>query len=82
MHREIDQANEPGKGTDVSEFHSGHVPLLGEMPTKWILTIAQLYVVDTFIYLRWVRFFLSEQGALTFSGLVQFWSRATTEYNF
>ena len=47
MHREIAQSSEPEKGSGIGDLYAGHVPLLGETHTKWILKIAQLYIIDS-----------------------------------
>ena len=51
MHQEIVLSNEPERGADLTDARSGHVPLLGETPMTWIVTVAQRYIVGHSIFL-------------------------------
>ena len=61
MYVELVQGSEPQSLNDLSDANGGRLLPLGETPAKWILSIAQRYVVGSFFHTQhWsVRYFIA-----------------------
>ena len=50
MRCEIALGSEPDRGSEPTDLYGQRVPLLGESPERWIITVAQRYIVDLFVF--------------------------------